>query len=449
MSSGDTIYALSSGAGRAALSVVRLSGALSGRVLAGLADGPALIPRRLTVKNLRVPDTGEVLDRAAVVWLPGPGSYTGEDCAELHVHASDAVLAGLFAVLRGWPGVRLAVAGEFTRRAVANGKMDLVEAEGLCDLLAARTGVQRRQALGQMLGGASSEFDSWRERLLLIRADIEAIVDFADEDGVAEVAGPRIDREIADLVKVMEAALCLAQTASAIRSGVKVVLAGLPNTGKSSLLNAIARRDVALVSAIPGTTRDVIEVGLDIGGVPVLLTDTAGLRDGASDEIEIAGIAKTRREVSASDLNIWVAALDVAGSDVVAPQVRPDIVVLNKSDLKNENLRLFRNDLGRGDVVEVSAKSGAGLDELLAKLSERVKERFLDMEGAVVVTARQREIVEQSIRLLNESLRHDSQALELKAEDVRRAAETIGRLTGRTEVEEWLGAIFSRFCIGK
>ena len=279
MSGGDTIYALSSGAGRSALAVVRVSGVRTLELVAALCKAGPPKPRVMSVRRLCIPGSGERLDEAVVVWLPGPRSYTGEDCAEFHVHGSEAVLSGLFGVLRGWDGVRLAEAGEFTRRAVANGKMDLVEAEGLGDLLAARTSGQRRQALGQMLGGASSVFDSWRERLLFIRADIEAVVDFADEEGIVEEAGCRIDVQLVGLLKEMEGALGLERTASALRSGVKVILAGLPNTGKSSLLNTMARRDAALVSAIPGTTRDVIEVALDLGGVPVLLTDTAGLRE--------------------------------------------------------------------------------------------------------------------------------------------------------------------------
>lgn len=449
MSGGDTIYALSSGAGRSALAVVRVSGIKARDIVLALSDSGLPKARELSLRTLRIPGSGERLDEAVVVWLPGPRSYTGEDCAEFHVHGSEAVLSGLFGVLRGCEGVRLAEAGEFTRRAVSNGKMDLVEAEGLGDLLQARTSAQRRQALGQMLGMSSSVFDSWRERLLFIRADIEAVVDFVDEEGVAVQAGQRVDSQISELLDELVAALSRERAASAIRSGVKIVLAGLPNTGKSSLLNAIARRDAALVSAIPGTTRDVIEVSLDLEGMPVVLTDTAGLREGSADEIEMAGIARAWREVGEADITMWVVAPDITGSEIVPAGVVPDLLVVNKSDVASMDLGLRRNDEKTGPVCSVSAKTGRGLDALLAAMSRLVAMRFGQLEEAVVVTGRQREILEQSIRLLNESLALDASVLELKAEGVRRAADTIGRLTGRTGVEEWLGVIFSRFCIGK
>lgn len=452
MSNGDTIYALSSGAGRVALAVVRVSGARAWELISALTGRETLEPRKLVLHTLRVPGSGEAIDQAVVVWLPGPGSYTGEDAAEFHVHGSEAIISALFAVLRGWPGVRQAVAGEFTRRAVANGKMDLVEAEGLGDLLVARTSIQRRQALGQFLGDASSIFDSWRERLLFIRADIEAVVDFVDEEGVAYVAGERIRRQIAELLTDLEGALSREKVARAIRSGMKVVLAGLPNTGKSSLLNVLAQRDAALVSAIPGTTRDVIEVALDMNGVAVLLTDTAGLRPETEDEVEFAGMAKARNEVEHADVKIWVIAPDISGCEEIPGGVEPDIVVCNKMDLIQgaiNHSRLLRNGSTRPEIIFVSAKTGEGVGKLIVLLSSLAAERFKNTEGAIVVTERQREIVEQSIRFLNESLRFQDDALELMAEEVRLAADAIGRLTGRTEVEEWLGAIFSRFCIGK
>lgn len=448
MSVDDTIYALSSGAGRGAISLIRISGRETRGVVEAIA-GETSEPRHYQLRQLVDPRTGEILDQAIVVWLPGPHSFTGEDCAEFHVHASRAVLSAVFTVLAGFPGVRPAEAGEFTRRAFANGKMDLVEVEGLGDLLVAQTAAQRRQSLSHMLGKASSIFDSWRERLLLIRANIEAAVDFVEEEGVAEAVGPGIDGEIRVLLQEMETAVAAANSAEAIRDGVKVVLVGHPNTGKSSLLNAIARRDAAIVSATPGTTRDVIEVFLDIAGIPVVLTDTAGLRSGAADDIEVEGIRRSKRELEQADVIIWVSSPDVDGSEKYGPEIRPDLIVAGKCDLTPVQSELLRNESPQPSRLALSAATGVGIPELIESLTLMIKERFGAAESAVVVSVRQKEATVESIRMLNDSLRYDHANLELKAEDIRRAAEVIGRITGRTEVEEWLGVIFSKFCIGK
>jgi tRNA modification GTPase len=247
--------------------------------------------------------------------------------------------------------------------------------------------------------------------------------------------------------------LCVAvegsDRAEAIRSGIKVVLAGHPNTGKSSLLNALVGREAAIVSAIPGTTRDAIEVLMDVGGFPVRVTDTAGLRGETNDEIELLGMVRTRKELQEADIVLWVCSPDVVGSEVVEEGNGVDLIVLGKSDLRVDGLGLLRNKTEELPVVEISALHGSGLDELTACLNELVEAQFSAMEDPVVVGGRQRDAIEESIRLLNDALDHNAGALELKAEDVRRAANAIGRITGRTEVEEWLGAIFSKFCIGK
>ena len=448
MSAGDTIYALSSGAGRAAIAIVRVSGGETRAILEAVA-GTIGKPRHYHLRHLADPLTGEILDQAIVVWLPGPNSFTGEDCAEFHVHASQAVLSALFTALSAFPGVRPAEAGEFTRRAVGHGKMDLVEVEGLGDLLLAQTAAQRRQALSQMSGQASSIFDSWRERLLLIRADIEAAVDFIEEDGVAEAASPGIDGQVRALLAAMETAVTASKSAEAIRDGVKVVLAGHPNTGKSSLLNAVARRDAAIVSATPGTTRDVIEVLLDIGGIAVVLTDTAGLRPMAGDDIEGEGIRRTKREMQQADIVVWVSSPDIMGSEEHGPEITPDLRVAGKCDLAVGQSGPLRNESLQPAPLSLSAATGSGIAAFIETLSILITERFRSSESSVIVSARQKDATVESIRMLNDSLRHDHANLELKADDVRRAAEAIGRITGRTEVEEWLGAIFSRFCIGK
>ena len=442
MTSGDTIYALSSGAGRAALAVLRLSGRETRSLVQALA-GELPPPRTAVLRNIR-DGAGEILDRAIVLWFPGPSSFTGEDCAEFHLHGSPGVIQAVMTACSAWPDVRPAEAGEFTRRAFINGKMDLVEAEGLADLLEARTAGQRRQAFRQMSGAASSVFEAWREQLLLIRADIEASVDFADEEGVAEAAAPAIDRRIAALLSEMDESLRRSTASEVIRDGVRVVLAGHPNTGKSSLLNALSQREAAIVSAIPGTTRDTIEVTMDIGGIPVILTDTAGLRTRATDLVEEEGIRRTRKHMAGADILVWVWSTDVPGSEGVETDAAPDLVLCNKADLEAEG----EARPPQGGLL-VSTRTGQGMTLLLERLTGLLQDRYGAVESAFVVSARQKNAVQRSIRHLNDALNIPAASVELKAEDIRRASEEIGRLTGRVDVEEWLGAIFSRFCIGK
>lgn len=443
MTAGDTIFALSSGAGRAAVAVIRISGAATAPLLEAMAGGlpPA---RQLVLRSIM--DASEVLDRGMVAWFPGPRSFTGEDCAELHLHGSPAVLSAVMQRLSAWPGVRPAEAGEFTRRAFLNGKMDLVEVEGLGDLLAARTAAQRRQALRQLSGQASSVFDAWRDQLLLIRADIEAAVDFADEAGVAEAALPGIDRGIRDLLGSIKQSVAAAAASEIIRDGLRVVLAGQPNTGKSSLLNALARREAAIVSDLPGTTRDAIEVSLDVEGIPVVLTDTAGLRPDTPDALEAEGIRRSRQHISGADVVVWVWSPDIPGSEVPDSAVIPDLIIRNKCDLPAGESGLPRND---SSSIATSTRSGEGLSSFLSRLSEILADRYGNVESALLVSARQKAVADRLIRCLNDALDGGTDRLELKAEDIRRASEEIARLTGKVDVEEWLGAIFSRFCIGK
>jgi tRNA modification GTPase len=444
MTANDTIYALSSGAGRSAIAVIRISGSRTTALLEGLTGGlPSA--RRLAPRTIIDPGGGEVLDRGMVVWLPGPSSFTGEDCAELHLHGSPAVLSGVMESLSVWPGVRPAEPGEFTRRAFLNGKMDLVEVEGLGDLLQARTAGQRRQALRQVCRQASSVFDSWRKQLLEIRAGIEAVVDFVDEPGVAEEAAPAIDRNIRALLEVMKNELDRSKGSEVLRDGVRVALAGHPNTGKSSLLNSLARREAAIVSDIPGTTRDAIEVMLELDGVPAIVTDTAGLRSSA-DKVEEEGIRRSRQHISNADIVVWVWSSDVEGSETPDEFVHPDLIVENKLDLVPPESILLRNE---EKSIRVSTRTGEGLSRLLFSLSGLLADRFGNLELAVLASARQKLVADRSIRLLNNALEVGSGQLELKAENIRRACDEIARLTGRVDVEEWLGAIFSRFCIGK
>ena len=437
MNNSETIFAVSSGSGMAGIAVIRMSGGKAGSVLASIA-GSLPLPRRASIRQLRRPQSREVIDQGLILWMPGPLSATGEDVAEFHVHGSAAVIEAMFEVFRSVDSVRLAEPGEFTRRAFVNDRMDLVEAEGLADLLQARSEAQRRMAMHHMLGHASSQYEVWRTEMISLLAHLEAAIDFVEEDGVAAAALADIRPKTLDLVARLSRAAAEADRAGALRSGVKVVFAGAPNVGKSTLLNLVAAREAAIVSSRPGTTRDVIEVPVVLGGIPVILTDTAGLRTGAGDEIEVIGMQRARSEVAAADIVVWVTSVDV--KQEMENPVLPTLRVLNKSDLPGDT---------QGTDLKVSAKTGEGIADLIAELEKLVRERFSGMEQASVIRTRHRDAVEESIRFLNDSLRHDARHIELAAECLRRACYSLGRVTGRVDVEDLLGKIFSEFCIGK
>ncbi len=437
MINSDTIFAVSSGSGMAGIAVIRMSGGKAGSVLASIA-GPLPLPRLASVRQLRVPGSGEVVDQALVLWMPGPSSATGEDVAEFHVHGSAAVIDTIFGIFSSVTGVRLAEPGEFTRRAFINDRMDLVEAEGLADLLHARTEAQRRMAMHHMLGRASSEYEIWRTELISILARLEAAIDFVEEDGVAAAALAEIKPKTLDLVEHLSRAAAKADRAGALRSGVKVVFAGAPNVGKSTLLNLVAAREAAIVSSHPGTTRDVIEVSIVLGGVPIILTDTAGLRPESHDEVENIGMQRAKSEVGAADIVVWVSSVDVR--EEIENAVLPTLRVLNKSDLPGA---------AHGIHLRVSAKTGEGIAGLIAELERLVKERFGGMEQASVIRTRHKDAVEESIRYLNDSLSYEADQIELAAECLRKACFSIARVTGRVDVEDLLAKIFSEFCIGK
>lgn len=444
----DTIFAVSSGAGRAGIAVVRLSGPLCGRILGDLT-GRELVARRFSAGALRDPFSGGVIDRGVAVWLPGPGTATGEDMCEFHVHGSGAVIARLFGCLREYPGVRIAEAGEFSRRAFVNGKMDLVEVEGLGDLLDARTEGQRLLALRQMSGETSATVSGWRDALLFLLARTDAALEFGEEEDIVDEALMALQVDLTSLRDELEIAVERAAAAGSLRDGIQVVLAGWPNTGKSSLLNRLAGREAAIVSSRPGTTRDIVEVQLDLEGVPVVLRDTAGLRDASNDEIELIGMARTRDAASEADVVVWVWSEDVTGSWAVDSGVIPSISLRNKSDLPRVNLDRIRNGFGECETVEVSASAGDGITAFLTVLSAKVQSRVGGWERAVVVQGRQVEALKGSIRYLNDALGRDASRLELIVADLRGASLCLGQITGHIDVEDWLDGIFSRFCIGK
>ncbi len=446
MSELKTIYALSSGTGRAGVAVVRISGLASRNVVLALC-GTVPEARRASLRVLRDPVSADAIDQALVLWLPGPGTATGEDMAEFHVHGSPAVVAELLECLSLMPDCALAAPGAFTRRGFANGRIDLVEAEGLADLLAAETDGQRRQAMRQFLGEASSVFEGWRQSVLSALALVEASIDFVDEDGVVDAALSSIGGAIDSLLEHLRGALAAGANAGLVRDGVHVVIAGPPNAGKSSLLNWFSKRETAIVSPIAGTTRDVVETRIVMAGVPVQFSDTAGLREVGGDEIEAIGMARARTAMGDADILIWLAAPDVA--EVVKPLREPDIRVANKCDLDLGGMAEFMIRMRNDSAVTVSVKSGEGMAELSARLEALVREKLASAQNAVVVRERHRLVIDETIRLLNDLRRRKQLPLEVVAEELRKASRLLGSITGHIGVEDVLGKIFSEFCIGK
>ncbi|MBL8906419.1 MAG: tRNA uridine-5-carboxymethylaminomethyl(34) synthesis GTPase MnmE [Rhizobiales bacterium] len=447
MSGGDTIFALSSGAGMAGVAVIRVSGSAAGPALKALT-GRLPQARQAVIARLRDPARDELIDEALVLWMPGPGSFTGEDVAEFHVHGSPAVVAELLAVLGGMGGLRPAEAGEFSRRAFRNGRMDLVEAEGLGDLIQARTAAQKRQALEHMTGMASRDYERWREMLVGCLARVEASVDFSEEEDIAAGALAGVRERLIQLRNELVTALADSGRGRAIREGVKVVFAGAPNTGKSSLLNRIARREAAIVSAIAGTTRDVIEVPVDLGGIPVILTDTAGLRSGSADPIERIGIARAEAEIRGGDLTIWVTSPDIPAEEPPPGFDSDTVRVLNKSDLSQDSSR-NRNESGDSQYYRASALTGEGIPALLAAIERKVRERFGRGEAPVAVRTRHIQALRRCVDCLNAAIDSPAEQIEVMAENLRAAAAELGRVTGRIDVEDLLDSIFRDFCIGK
>ena len=433
----ETIVALASGAGRAGVAVIRLSGPASGPALRALTDRDPPPPRLAARRAFCEPASGLSLDDGLALWFPAPASFTGEDVAELQVHGGPAVVAAIIEAALAVPGVRLAEPGEFTRRAFENGKLDLAEAEGLADLVEAETEGQRRQALRQRRGALSAVYEGWRARLIEAAALIEAEIDFPDEelpDALAQRAGPILARLAAE----MAAHLDDAHRGERIRDGYRIAIIGPPNAGKSSLLNALARREAAIVSDIPGTTRNVVEVRLVLAGFPVWIADTAGLRE-AADAIEAEGVRRALARAEEADLRIGVVE---AGAEppasLLAALRADDVLVRSKSDLHR----------APGER-RVSVTTGEGVAELLAALTTRVAEALGREEAPALTRVRHRRLVSEASEALLRAIPALAQGAELAAEDVRAASHAIGRLTGRIDVEDLLDEIFSSFCIGK
>lgn len=448
MGAGDTIFALSSAAGAAGVAAIRLSGAKAGAALAALA-GRLPPARRATVAALADPAGGAPLDRALVLWFPAPASFTGEDVAEIHCHGGRAVVDGLLAALGRLPGLRMAEPGEFSRRAFVNGKMDLTAVEGLADLVEAETAAQARQALRQLDGALGALYEGWRERLVRALAFVEAALDFADEDLPAG-AGARARADAAAVAREIAAHLDDGGRGERLRAGAEVAVVGPPNAGKSSLVNRLARRDAAIVNPAPGTTRDAIEVRLDLGGVPATVVDTAGLR-AADDPVEREGVR--RAEARARRADRVLAVFDAAewpqvDTGAVRRLAADGIAVWNKRDLLDARAAAALPERAGGwPAVAVSCLTGEGIDRLAALLAEDLGADGASGAAPPLTRARHRGALEGCAAALARFA--DATEAELAAEDLRDAARALGRITGRADVEDVLDAVFSSFCIGK
>ena len=444
----DTIFAMSSGSGRAGVAVIRVSGPHSKELLQVFCDGE-ILPRQARLKTLSHPQSGELLDRALVLWFPAPGSFTGEDVVELHVHGGGAVIAAVMEAIASVEGLRMAEAGEFTRRAFYNGKLDLTGIEAVSDLVAAETEQQRRQALAQMCGGLSDRLNQWRDRLVHIQAYVEADIDFSDEGDVSEDVNQHMFCNIEDLRNQIAHHLDDQRAGERLRDGLQVVIAGPVNAGKSSLLNSLAHRDVAIVSEKAGTTRDIIEVHLDLNGFPVTVSDTAGLREGG-EEIEAEGVRRARKKLLSADVILWTTDISIEEMpcDFPIDSDQSLIRLRNKCDIDSSRVCTAPVE-NSSPVLMISARTGAGLDKLVESITDIAITIQSSAEKAVITRARHREALVRIVDVLSKILDTPELAEELIAENLRICARELGRLTGRVDVEDLLDVIFKDFCVGK
>ncbi|MEL4068954.1 tRNA uridine-5-carboxymethylaminomethyl(34) synthesis GTPase MnmE [Ochrobactrum sp. GPK 3] len=434
----DTIFALSSGRLPSGVAVVRASGPKV-RFIIETILGASIEPRYAAYKTFRSRN-GDAIDRGLALFFPGPHSFTGEDCVEFHLHGGIAVVEKLLQELGEIVGCRIAEAGEFTRRAFTNGKMDLTIAEGLADLIAAETEGQRRLALQVASGAQRQLYTEWRQRLVRARAFIEAELDFADESDVPGSVSDQVWRSLKELQKEIEQHIASGKRAAMLRDGLHVVIAGAPNAGKSSLLNFLAGREVAIISDEAGTTRDLLEVKLDLNGIPIYVTDTAGLRETES-AVEKIGIERARERASEADLILLLEDMN-----------DPIDVALNEADVEIWRIGTkadLTNNQQAPWTFQISIKNGSGLEELLAALQSFAEERIGQINDAVPTRQRHINLLRSTLTEIETAAERDDLPLELRAENMRRASQYLGRITGDVDVEEILDVIFSQFCIGK
>ena len=442
-----TIYALSTGPGVSGIAVVRVSGKEAAEVVKRLTGHDLPVPRVATLKKINYINTNNLIDEGVVIWFPGPNSYTGEDLAEFHVHGSRAVVSALHSSISRIKNCRLAEPGEFTKLAFQNGKINLLKAEGIADLVSAETEIQRKQAVEIMSGKSSDKFTSWRAKLLKILAHVEAKIDFPDEDlpkGILD----EIQKTSNEVSQEIEKVLDDQKVGERIREGFKIAIVGPTNAGKSSLLNYLSKRNVAIVSEIAGTTRDVIETHLNLDGYPVVVSDTAGIRE-SKNEIEKKGIKLALNRAEDADLKlIIVDAKSVDFTSVLKELIDENaILVVNKSDLLVGNIN---NELKKHDHILVSIKNNLNLDKLILKIKKKLENKFISYGDILITRERHRQHLEQCIsHLKNFKNKNGSEDYDKAAEDLRLATRHLGRIVGKVDVEEILGSIFNDFCIGK
>ena len=442
-----TIYALSSGPGIAGVAVIRVSGEDTSKVIKLITGKDLPVPRVATLREMNNINTNELIDEGLVIWFPGPQSYTGEDLAEFHVHGSRAVVAALHASISKIKNCRLAEPGEFTKRAFQNKKINLMKAESIGDLISSETEIQRKQAIKIMNGKSSDKFNSWREKLLKILSHVEAKIDFPDEDLPQDILleiKKTSEQVLKEIIKILEDQ----KVGERIREGFKIAIVGPTNAGKSSLLNYLSKRDVAIVSEVAGTTRDVIETHLDLDGYPVIISDTAGIRD-SKNEIEKKGIKLALNRAEEADLRLVVIEpknLDFTGflKDLFDEN---SILVINKSDLLQKNLD---EQIKKLEHVLISIIKNSNLDILINKIKNKLKNKFISSEDILITRERHRQHLEQCVEhLKNFGDKKKNDDLDKGAEDLRLATRHLGMIVGKVDVEEILSSIFNDFCIGK
>ena len=442
-----TIYALSTGPGIAGIAIIRVSGKNTADVIKKITGNKLPNPREATRRKFNYINTNELIDEGVLLWFPAPNSYTGEDLAEFHVHGSRAVITALHKTIAQIENCRLAEPGEFTKRAFQNGKISLLKAESIADLISSETEIQRKQALKIMSGKSSNRFNSWREKLLKILSHVEAKIDFPDENLPKDIL---IDiQKTSDQVSFeIQKTLNDQKVGEKIREGFKIAIIGPTNAGKSSLLNYLSKRDVAIVSETAGTTRDVIETHLNLDGYPVIVSDTAGIRD-SKDEIEQKGVKLALHRADDADLKLVI----IDGNSNDLNKTLKDfvdenaILVVNKSDLLNGNLN---EKFKKHEYVLVSIKNNSNLDQLISKIKNKLKNKFISNEDILITRERHRQHLEHCITYLKSfKNKKGSEEFDKAAEDLRLATRHLGMIVGKVDVEELLDSIFNDFCIGK
>ena len=442
-----TIYALSTGPGIAGIAIIRVSGKNTADVIKKITGNKLPIPREATRRKFNYINTNELIDEGVLLWFPAPNSYTGEDLAEFHVHGSRAVITALHKTMAQIENCRLAEPGEFTKRAFQNGKISLLKAESIADLISSETEIQRKQALKIMSGKSSNRFNSWRKKLLKILSHVEAKIDFPDENLPKDIL---IDiQKTSDQVSFeIQKTLNDQKVGEKIREGFKIAIIGPTNAGKSSLLNYLSKRDVAIVSETAGTTRDVIETHLNLDGYPVIISDTAGIRD-SKNEIEQKGVKLALNRADDADLKLVI----IDGNSNNLNKTLKDfvdenaILVVNKSDLLNGNLN---EKFKKHEYVLVSIKNNYNLDQLISKIKNKLKNKFISNEDILITRERHRQHLEHCITYLKSfKNKKGSEEFDKAAEDLRLATRHLGMIVGKVDVEELLGSIFNDFCIGK